>query len=184
MANLDAYYLRRFGFLYWLRKDLRHELLVVSLWTVPLGLTEPLFVPEYWNPPSLFDLANTIGFDIESILFSFAIGGIGFVIYRFIFPFKLISVPDKERTKSLHLCHKRGLPCLTELFAKPILQKVSAYFYLILFLNYLRNNALQMLLHSCVLSSEQKIIDSTSQTLCFYLSIFLFMTIKYSKNKN
>jgi hypothetical protein len=24
-------------------------------------LTEPLFVPEYWNPPSLWNLARTFG---------------------------------------------------------------------------------------------------------------------------
>lgn len=26
-----------------------------SLFMAPFGLTEPLFVPEYWNSPSLFD---------------------------------------------------------------------------------------------------------------------------------
>ncbi|NIO40679.1 MAG: hypothetical protein GTO41_11165, partial [Burkholderiales bacterium] len=35
-----------------------------SVFTMPFGLTEPLFVPEYWSPPSLFDLALTTGFDI------------------------------------------------------------------------------------------------------------------------
>jgi hypothetical protein len=39
-----------------------------SLMTAPLGLTEPIFVPAYWNPPSLFDLAQRSGFDIESAL--------------------------------------------------------------------------------------------------------------------
>ena len=28
------------------------------------GLTEPIFVPRYWNPPSLFDLAQRTRFDI------------------------------------------------------------------------------------------------------------------------
>jgi hypothetical protein len=28
-------------------------------------------VPEYWRPPSLFDLALKNGFDIESLLFAF-----------------------------------------------------------------------------------------------------------------
>ena len=35
-----------------------------SLFTMPFGFTEPLFVPEYWNPPSLFNLAQSTGFDI------------------------------------------------------------------------------------------------------------------------
>ena len=34
----------------------RSVMLWASLLTMPLGLTEPLFVPAYWNPPSLFDL--------------------------------------------------------------------------------------------------------------------------------
>lgn len=38
-------------------QESKKEMLVVSLWTSLLGLMEPLFVPEYWNPPSLFDLA-------------------------------------------------------------------------------------------------------------------------------
>src|SRR3989338_6660588 len=62
-------------------KESRKEMLVVSLWTSLLGLSEPLFVPAYWNPPSLFDLAHRTGFDIESFIFSFGIGGIAFFIY-------------------------------------------------------------------------------------------------------
>lgn len=58
---------------------------IVSLITMPFGLTEPLFVPEYWNPPSLFNLAANTGFDIESLIFTFAIGGIGAVLYDFLF---------------------------------------------------------------------------------------------------
>ena len=53
----------------------------VSVATMPFGLTEPIFVPAYWNPPSLFDLAQKTGFDLESLVFSFAIGGVGSVLY-------------------------------------------------------------------------------------------------------
>ena len=60
----------------------RKAMVWASLMTAPLGLTEPLFVPHYWNPPSLFDLARRSGFDIESVIFSFAIGGIGAVLYN------------------------------------------------------------------------------------------------------
>lgn len=55
-----------------------------SVFMAPFGLTEPIFVPEYWNPPSLFELAQRTGFDIESIIFSFAIGGIAAVLYNII----------------------------------------------------------------------------------------------------
>ena len=55
-------------------KTIKKEMLVVSLLTAPLGLTEPLFVPEYWSPPSLFDLAARTGFDIESLALARALG--------------------------------------------------------------------------------------------------------------
>ena len=48
----------------------RRSLLTLSLGTVPFSLTEPLFVPSYWNPPTLFDLARRTGFDIESVIFA------------------------------------------------------------------------------------------------------------------
>ena len=56
-----------------LKKSIRKKMFLVSLFTMPFGLTEPLFVPEYWDPPSLFNLAANTGFDIESLIFSFAI---------------------------------------------------------------------------------------------------------------
>jgi hypothetical protein len=54
-------------------KVMWHTSLVIAL----LGFTEPIYVPVYWNPPSLFELAQRTGFDIESLIFAFAIGGIG-----------------------------------------------------------------------------------------------------------
>lgn len=66
-------------------KEQREKMIVVSLWTSLLGLTEPLFVPEYWSPPSLFDLAMRTGFDLESLLFAFGVGGIIVVAYDWIF---------------------------------------------------------------------------------------------------
>lgn len=62
----------------------RRQMWWASLLMAPFGLTEPLFVPEYWNPPSLFELAQKTGFDIESVIFSFAIGGVGAVLYNII----------------------------------------------------------------------------------------------------
>jgi hypothetical protein len=59
---------------YLFRNEARKRMLWASLLTMPFGLTEPLFVPEYWNPPSLFDLARRTGFDIESLIFCFCIG--------------------------------------------------------------------------------------------------------------
>lgn len=92
-----------------IKSKARKEMLWVSLFTMPFGLTEPLFVPEYWNPPSLFNLAATIGFDIESLIFSFAIGGIGAILYETFFKIKHIKMSYHEKNSSRHRHH---LPAL------------------------------------------------------------------------
>ena len=91
------------------RKGLRKEMFFVSLFTMPLGLTEPLFVPEYWNPPSLFNLAAKTGFDIESLIFSFAIGGIASVIYESIFNVKYRRMNVHEMHGKRHRYHLLAL---------------------------------------------------------------------------
>ncbi len=82
----------------------KKEMLLVSFLTMPFGLTEPLFVPAYWNPPSLLNLAATTGFDIESLIFSFAIGGIGSIIYDIFFGVRHRRMKEKDcRRHRLHL---------------------------------------------------------------------------------
>lgn len=90
-------------------------MLVVSLWTSILGLTEPLFVPEYWSPPSLFNLALRTGFDIESLIFSFGIGGIAVISYELIFKTKHEKINYHERYSRRHRNH------LIALFSAPII---------------------------------------------------------------
>jgi hypothetical protein len=87
----------------------RREMLRVSALTSLLGLTEPIFVPEYWNPPSLFELAQRTGFDIESLIFSFAIGGIGGIgagVYRVLLRRALRALPVSERHAWRHRFHR------------------------------------------------------------------------------
>ena len=83
--------------LYVAAKSSRRKILQLSLATSPLGLSEPLFVPEYWNPPSLFELAQRTGFDLESLIFSFAIGGIGAVLYDALARRELRTMSHAER---------------------------------------------------------------------------------------
>lgn len=83
----------------------RKRILWASLLTAPFGLTEPLFVPEYWNPMSLFDLARTTGFDIESIIFSFAFGGIGIILYSSIVHKREVKVNKEQIHKPRHRFH-------------------------------------------------------------------------------
>jgi hypothetical protein len=91
--------------IYLAKRDFRKEMLKMSLITMPFGLTEPLFVPEYWFPPSLFNLAEQTEFDVESLIFSFAIGGVGTVLYNIIFKRKYATIPHTERSHSKHALH-------------------------------------------------------------------------------
>jgi hypothetical protein len=104
------------GILYALRSDLRRSMLRVSLGTMPLGLTEPLFVPEYWNPPTLWDLARRTGFDLESLLFSFAIGGIVFAAYDVLVGAAPAAMLPHERHHWRHRFHLLAIASAPLLF--------------------------------------------------------------------
>jgi hypothetical protein len=84
-------------------------MLWASVFTMPFGLTEPLFVPSYWNPPSLFDLARTTGFDIESLVFSFGIGGVAAVLYNAITRRRLEAIHADHRGEPRHRFHRWAL---------------------------------------------------------------------------
>ncbi len=76
-------------------------MLVFSLWISLFGLTQPLWVPEYWKPPSIFNLP--LKFDVESIIFSFGTGGIAVEVYRRFFPVISAST-TKHKYHLLVLC--------------------------------------------------------------------------------
>lgn len=99
---------------------IRKEMLWTSLFTAFFGLTEPLFVPEYWSPPSLFDLAAKTGFDIESLIFCFSVGGIGTILYEIIFPMKHKKINKSEKRQ--HRYHILAL-------LSPILFFLPLYFF-------------------------------------------------------
>lgn len=83
--------------LYILRKDLRKEMLFSSFVFAPFGLTQPLFVPEYWNPVVLFRIFGI--FDIESILWCFFTAGIVAVFYEEVFNLKLKTLPYNKKSR-------------------------------------------------------------------------------------
>lgn len=88
---------------------LRRRMLWASVFTTPFGLTEPLFVPEYWAPPSLFDLALRTGFDIESLIFCFGIGGVGAALYDIATRARMSVISHGERRLRRHRYHHLAL---------------------------------------------------------------------------
>jgi len=113
----------------------RRVILWSSSLTALFGLTEPIFVPEYWNPPSLFDLAQRTGFDIESLIFCFGIGGVGVVLYNALSGKRLMPMSSHERNNSRHRFHSMALGTPFVVFAalyflpwNPIYPGVAALF--------------------------------------------------------
>lgn len=101
----------------------RKVMVWASLFTMPFGLTEPIFVPQYWSPPSLFDLARTTGFDIESLVFTFGIGGVCAVLYNLFTGRELAPMADTERKSPRHKLHTWALAIPFVLF--PVLYPFS-----------------------------------------------------------
>lgn len=95
--------------LYLANVRLRTVMWRTSFVTALFGLTEPLFVRTYWNPPSLFELAQRTGFDIESLIFAFAIGGIGTVLYDTVTRQPIVSTTQVARRAPLHRFHVAAL---------------------------------------------------------------------------
>ena len=95
--------------LYAANRSARHIMSRVSIATALFGLTEPIFVPEYWNPPSVFDLAQRTGFDIESVIFAFAIGGIGAVLYNTFAARALRLIEPAARRAPRHRAHRLAI---------------------------------------------------------------------------
>ncbi len=105
------------GILYSSYPQFRHPMLWASVFTMPFGLAQPIFVPEYWNPPSLFNLAAKTGFDIESLIFHFGIGGTAVALYHLTIRKNSEPIPRPERRAMLHRYNDVSLATPFVLFA-------------------------------------------------------------------
>jgi hypothetical protein len=163
-------------FIIWIIKPgLRREMFWVSLFTTPLGLTELLFVPEYWNPPSLFNLVARTGFDIESLIFSFSVGGIGAVLYESIINIKHQKLSKREKHKKIHRFHLFAL-------TSPLLAFILLY--MLTNLNPIYSASISMFIGGiaailCRPDLKNKIFMGGTAFLILYFSFFLILNIAY-----
>src|ERR1035437_710899 len=109
-------FLLPWGLLYALFPQHRVAMWGASVFMALFGLTEPIFLPRYWNPPTLFELAQRTGFDIESLIFCFAIGGVGAVSYNFLPRRELVPLSKAERGAHRHRIHAVALAAPFALF--------------------------------------------------------------------
>jgi len=120
--NWSLFLLAIWGLVFMVTRDAKRKMLIVSAGTMPLGLTEPLFYPEYWFPPTLFDLAARTGFDLESLIFSFSVGGLASSLYDLWRPVALEHMPGCARTHHRHRFHQLAL-------ASPVLVFLPLFVY-------------------------------------------------------
>jgi hypothetical protein len=142
---------------------------------MPFGLTEPLFVPEYWNPPSLFNLAARTGFDIESLIFCFAVGGIGAVLYESFFKARHQKMSKREMCSKRHRFHKLAL-------TSPVIVFIPLYF--LTKLNPIYSASIAMFVGGvaatlCRPDLKKKILAGGALFLVLYFVFFLFFNLVY-----
>jgi hypothetical protein len=80
-------------------KRYRKEIRWGTLLATPLALTSLLFVPQYWTPPSLFDLDQKIHVGIEDFLWAAAVGGMAAVVGEILLKEKLREVRSRRRKR-------------------------------------------------------------------------------------
>jgi hypothetical protein len=85
---------------YILGKKYRAEIRWGTLISAPMALTNILFVPQYWTPPSLFDLDQKIKVGIEDFLWAAAVGGIASVVAEILLEERLSVL--RKRTRKRH----------------------------------------------------------------------------------
>ena len=80
-------------------KRYRAEIRWGSLIAAPLALTSLLFVPQYWTPPSLFNLDKTIRVGIEDFLWAAAVGGLASVVGELLLKERLAATRKLQRKR-------------------------------------------------------------------------------------
>lgn len=77
----------------------RREMRWGTLLAFPTALTSPLFVPQYWNPESLFNLDHRIRVGIEDFLWAAAVGGIAAIIGELVLKDHLAALRQTRHTR-------------------------------------------------------------------------------------
>jgi Lycopene cyclase len=84
---------------YLLGKNYRAEIRWGTLISAPLALTSILFIPQYWTPPSLFNLDQKIRVGIEDFLWAAAVGGIASVLAEILLKERLSVIRRAARKR-------------------------------------------------------------------------------------
>jgi hypothetical protein len=80
-------------------KQYRSQIRWGTLIATPMALTSILFVPQYWTPPSLFNLDQKIRVGIEDFLWAAAVGGIASVVGELLLKEGLATMRSRARKR-------------------------------------------------------------------------------------
>lgn len=80
-------------------KSYRAEIRWGPLISAPMAITSPFFIPQYWMPPSLFDLDQRMKIGIEDVLWAAAGGGIASVIGEILLKDRLGKIRKAKRSR-------------------------------------------------------------------------------------
>jgi len=84
---------------YLIGKSYRAEIRWGTLISAPMALTSILFIPQYWTPPSLFNLDQKIKVGIEDFLWAAAVGGIASVVAEILLKERLSALRKVTRKR-------------------------------------------------------------------------------------
>ena len=91
------------------RRDLRKEILIMSIIVAPMGpISEIFYLRDYWQP----EFFNSMLSIIEELLFGFTIGGITAVIYEVFFAKKYLQKNLRPHSKWLFAVGIFGITCI------------------------------------------------------------------------
>jgi hypothetical protein len=80
-------------------KSYRPRMIWGTVVSAPFALTSILFIPQYWTPPSLFNLDATMRVGIEDSLWAGAVGGIASVVGEAILEAKFAARRMQKRER-------------------------------------------------------------------------------------
>ncbi len=85
------------GIIFFFQQQLRGRMLWSGLKALPFGFGELYFIPDYWNPQTLFNLGANFSIDIEAFGLMFFLGGLAACFYELVL---------KRKTKKRFLSRK------------------------------------------------------------------------------
>lgn len=147
-------------------KNYKAHMIWGTVIAAPLAISSLLFIPQYWTPPSLFDLDLRFRIGIEDVLWSGAVGGIASIIGE------LTLREHLSRMRSLrHKRHYGPFIFLLVLFLVLELWHPGKTIY-----NTIISLACCALLVACIRRNLITLMLASSAIFTFlYLSLFLFL---------